>query len=227
MDHFLPSSTSWGFVDEGTVGFEAEVITDIPMLFSFVVEELLEALIDFSDVTLFVLETDFDVLLWFGGLSAFDPALFGSYSGRIPTFTSLIASAKLLWLPSLDDVWSPTPEDKDVFAVFVTGMFINEEADGEGTSSLELRLEETHEYDFKPAECNGFVDPVRILESESWDECSWWLDDRRESPGLTPRLVPVTSDCLLVIASKDFFRSAIVKEEDRDAGFPIKGEASN
>lgn len=49
----------------------------------------------------------------------------------------------------------------------VTGMIINEEAEGEGTSSLELRLEETHEYDFKPAECIRFVDPVRILASES------------------------------------------------------------
>ena len=49
----------------------------------------------------------------------------------------------------------------------MNGIIINEEAEVEGTSSLELRLEETHEYDFKPAECIGFVDPVRILASES------------------------------------------------------------
>lgn len=78
------------------MGFEVELLTDIPILFSFVLEELLDALRDFSDFTLFVLATDFDEPLWFVTLSAFGPVMFGSNSARIPPSTSLIASDKLL-----------------------------------------------------------------------------------------------------------------------------------
>ena len=46
----------------------------------------------------------------------------------------------------------------------MTGVTIDEDA---GTSSLELLLEEMHEYDFEPVECTRFVDPVRILARES------------------------------------------------------------
>ena len=77
-----------------------------------------------------------------------------------------------------------------------------------------------HEYDFEVAECIRLVAPIRMFANESWEECSWCPDDKRESAGFEPCRLPEMSDCRLVNASKDFFLSAMGNDDDRDAGLP-------
>lgn len=118
--------------------------------------------------------------------------LFVPDPGSTTASTSLIASTKLPWLPILDDGWSTTPEDKDAFDMtidgehlledtglgvideetVVCGIIVRDEAEVKGISSLELLLEETHEYDFKAAECIKCDAPELTVDNESCDESS-------------------------------------------------------
>jgi hypothetical protein len=50
---------------------------------------------------------------------------------------------------------------------FVAGTIVNDEDEDISTSSLELLLEDTHEYDFKAVGCIGLADPVLVFATES------------------------------------------------------------
>ena len=104
--------------------------------------------------------------------------------------TSLFALAIPLWLPTLGGGWSTVPEDIDSFVmtvdgehlfedtglggmdeeVDVCGIIVRDDAEVKGISSLELLLEETHEYDFKAAELSTADAPELIVDIESRDE---------------------------------------------------------
>lgn len=100
---------------------------------------------------------------------------------------SLIGSAKLLWLSDLDEDCSSTLEasggfesiadgedlfgeivfDEIVKEEFVAGIIVNDEDADIGTSSRELLLEDTHEYDFKQEGCIRLAGPAFVFASES------------------------------------------------------------
>ena len=50
---------------------------------------------------------------------------------------------------------------------FVVGIIDSDEAEDIGPSSLELLLDDTHEYDFKPEGCPKLAEPVLEFASES------------------------------------------------------------
>ena len=56
--------------------------------------------------------------------------------------------------------------------VDVCGIIVRDDAEVKGISSLELLLEETHEYDFKAAEFSTVDAPELIVDIESRDESS-------------------------------------------------------
>ena len=54
----------------------------------------------------------------------------------------------------------------------ICGIIVRDDAEVKGISSLELLLEETHEYDFKAAEFNEVDAPELTVDIESRDESS-------------------------------------------------------
>ena len=163
-------------------------------------------------VVLFVLDTTFTPFLCDATRSVFP-----SFE-HVLVLVWVLVSISGVFNMDVEDVLEVTRLDDVVADLGVAWIKVNDDADE--ISSRELLLEDTHEYDFEVAECMRLVAPMRVFANESWEECNWCPDDKRESAGFEPCRLPEMSDCRFVNASKDFFLSAMVNDDDRDAGLP-------
>ena len=163
------SSAACPDVVEVVEAFETDSFEVISLAISLEVELDFGNRTDLSDVILLFLETVFEEFFWIFDFSDIGSFFLESTPELVTRSMSLIGSEELLWLSDLDKNCSSTPEAIGGFESIAEGddrfegiafdefvdefaadTIVNDVDEDIGTSSLELLLEDTHEYDFKP-----------------------------------------------------------------------------